>query len=96
MASKRNKRKAEKAKWVFEIRSAKGTQEIEVLNAHKYETGETIEYDEVVKKGWATAQNKDDLKQTLSWCFNGDPDKFVILWGLQANKYTYGKAYVCE
>lgn len=96
MASKSKRRKAENAKWTFEIRSAKGTQEIEVLNARKTNTGETMEYDEVTTKGWATAQNQTDLRETLNWCFNGDPEKFVVLWGLNTNDYSYGTAYVTD
>lgn len=96
MTSKRKKKIIDDAKWIFDIRSKKNTEEIEVINAYNPATGKTIDYNKIIQTGWFMAQNEHDLKETLNWCFNGDPEKCLLLWGISSNNYATGTAYICD
>lgn len=90
------KNRNKEPKIIISIISHKGTQEITATQMHNARTGETVPIGEDMG-GCKYFSDAADMKETLNWCFDGDPEAYHVNWEMIDNAGTsHGKAYIYD
>ena len=90
------KKSAENAKFLVEIFSPKSSKFCETRSILDLRINSYWDPEEILERGVRSFNDLQDLKDTLNWNLNGDPEKYRFQWG-QSGKYgATGYAYIFD
>lgn len=93
----RKQTRKQEAKWIFEAMSKKGEKKLVLIDAYCTRTKQHKPIEEIQQTGYWSFQDLDDMKETLNWCFNGDPKKYCFKWtGQDSNGNSFATAEVYD
>ena len=84
------------AKLIVTVLSDRKIKQIKTISAHDNRTGEDWTEEHITERGIWTFRDIADLKATLNWNLNGDPDRYCQQWGQSGKTDTVGYAYVFQ
>lgn len=84
------------AKLVVTILSNRKTRQLRTISIHDNRTNEDWTDAQITERGIWKFIDTADLKATLNWNLNGDPDRHCLQWGQSGKTDTVGYAYIFQ
>lgn len=85
-----------RAKLIVTVLSDRKTKQIKTISVHDNRTGEDWTEGHITERGIWGFTDTADLKTTLNWSLNGDPDRYCLQWGQSGKADTVGYAYIFQ
>ncbi|MCQ4774957.1 hypothetical protein NE634_14660 [Lacrimispora saccharolytica] len=84
------------AKLVVTVLSNRKTKRIRTISVHDNRTDRDWTDAQITERGIWKFIDTADLKATLNWNLNGDPDRYCLQWGQSGKTDTVGYAYIFQ
>ena len=84
------------AKFLVEIFSPKSSNFCETRSVLDLRINSYWDPEQILERGVKNFNDLQDLKATLNWNLNGDPEKYQFQWGQSGRNGTTGYAYVFD
>ena len=84
------------AKLVVTVLSNRKTRQLRTISIHDNRTDRNWTEGQITERGIWKFTDTADLKTTLNWNLNGDPDRYCLQWGQSGRTDTVGYAYIFQ
>ena len=84
------------SKLVVTVLSNRKTKRIRTISVHDNRTDRDWTDAQITERGIWKFIDTADLKATLNWNLNGDPDRYCLQWGQSGKIDTVGYAYIFQ